>query len=63
MAGVTADLVVEVRSVSPIRDDAAIRDETFDRDLLLHLVRHAEREAQIAGQPIEKQLGVTHAQL
>lgn len=63
MAGATARSVVGAKPASSPRDDATVLDGAFDRDLLSHLVRHAEREAKTVGQPIEKLLGVTHAQL
>lgn len=62
MTGVTTDPVVEAKPASP-GEGAAGLDDAFDRDLLSHVVRHAEREAEKAGQQIEQQLGVTEAQL
>jgi len=60
MAGTTTHSVVGTDPASP---GIAGLDDAFDRELMSHLVRHAAREAQANGQPIEKQLGVTHDQL
>lgn len=61
MAGATTHTVVGTEPASP--GGAAGLDDAFDRELMLHLVRHAAQAAATIGQPIEKQLGVTHDQL
>ena len=48
---------------SPIVDGAACLDDGFDRNLLVHLVRHGAREAMSSGSSIESSLGVTSEQL
>jgi nitrogen fixation protein NifQ len=62
MLGTTTHPVVETGPAS-LGEGAAGLDDTFDRELMSHLLRHAARAAEAAGQPVEKQLGVTHSQL
>lgn len=63
MSGEAMHSSVEGDQASKPGDDAPVLDLAFDRELLSHLVRHAEREAVSRSQPLENMLGVTSAQL
>ncbi len=63
MAGEAAHFVIAGAPVASPADDPTRFNEAFDRDVLAHLVRHAEREAKASGTPIAASLGITPAQL
>ena len=61
--GTAQTVVADKPGSSPLADDPSCCDDVFDRDLLLHLVQHATREAKSSESSIESALGVTPEQL
>ncbi len=61
--GTAQTVVADKPGSSRLTDDPACCDDVFDRDLLLHMVQHAAREAKSSESSIESVLGVTPEQL